>query len=557
MNRFFLTRDRFVNSLNVLGPRFLICIVLVEHLLQGFIFGSGTQGIVGSPIVFMMKAYGVLTASRIQVLRTIAFSPWSLKPILGIISDCLYIGGFNKIPYIIVTTIGAIVSCLFIAFTWPLSPNTLTVLLFFLFLQISTADLLMEAKYTEKITEYDESRVNDPEKKDISSDLVTFNNTGVGFGSLIASIVVGVLIDIVPYQFLYLIPIFPFLSLLYPIYHNWIDDREYDGDGDNLVSVFGKRWYYSKKDGTEGNEIPLVGIDFIKIRGNWRIMMLGMIIVFMASVSIIIGFLGVPSLYLFLFSTLSSLLLIGAFFLLAERNIALLQTYIMIQNMCSFSLEGAEFFFFTDSATSYPEGPHFSNLFYITVLGVVATLLSVAGMFIYNFYMTEWSFRSILLFTNLVYVLISFTNVILYKRLNVAMGIPNELFVLGTEVIRVIIGNWGYAAFSVIMLKICPKGVGATSYALLAGCANLGNSFSQYQGAFLLDVLGIKPMGAVAESAQFKNLWIASLISICISFLPVLTIPWLIPSGSPNDSSKAAEEVVAESPPPTLVINKE
>jgi hypothetical protein len=46
-------------------------------------------------------------------------------------------------------------------------------------------------------------------------------------------------------------------------------------------------------------------------------------------------------------------------------------------------------------------------------------------------------------------------------------------------------------------------------YALLGGCHNVGNAVGQYNGAFTLNMLGIKPTGAKNEDAQFDNMWIA------------------------------------------------
>lgn len=550
MERFYETKDRFTNSLSVLGAKFVACIILIEHLLQGVVYGGGAGGIIGIPIVFMLKSYGTLTASRIQILMTIAVSPWALKPIFGIVSDCLYIGGYNKIPYIITTTLLAIMSCFWISFTWPLSPTLDTVLYFFLFLQMALADLLIEAKYTEKTALL-------KEHKGLKNDLVTFNHTGVSIGQLLSIVIMGLLIDVVPLQFFYLLPIVPFIITLYPVYQNWLEDIEFDPLTDDRVlkNVFCGSWFwYSRKDDPQERRIPLVGLDLVKIRQNWQMMLLGMIIVFITAMSILLGMIGVDSLYLFIFSILSSLLLIGAFLWLTERSIALIQIYVIIQNMCSVSLESAVFFFFTDSPGAYPEGPHFSNFFYITVIGLVATVISVLGMFFYTFYTTDWTFRGILMGTNLIFIIVSLPNIILFQRWNLLLGIPDGLFVIGTEVLQKIIGSWAYAAMSVIMLKVCPKGVAATSYALMAGCANLGSGLAQFQGAFLLDILSIKPMGLSGESAQFENLWIASLISIALSVIPILFIPWLVPEGRPSDEDDV--EVVEEEEN-TIVINEE
>merc|ERR1712048_433327 len=59
-----------------------------------------------------------------------------------------------------------------------------------------------------------------------------------------------------------------------------------------------------------------------------------------------------------------------------------------------------------------------------------------------------------------------------------------------------------------IMSRLCPRGLEATMFALLASASNLGSNISNYSGAFLLDVLGVRPNGGKNESDQFENLWL-------------------------------------------------
>merc|ERR1719497_146536 len=88
----------------------------------------------------------------------------------------------------------------------------------------------------------------------------------------------------------------------------------------------------------------------------------------------------------------------------------------------------------------------------------------------------------------------------------------------------------------VILSQLCPDGMEATMYALLAGCVNLGTTVSSSCGAFLLQWLGCQPDGSPDESAQFEKLWVASLVS---TILPLITavvfIPWLIPDAKQTD----------------------
>lgn len=523
-------RHRFKELFQTLGTKFLIVVILVEHLLQGFIFGGGGSGIVGAPIIYLMKSYK-LSASRIQVLRTVAVSPWALKPLFGMVSDVLYIGGYNKIPYIIATLIISIFSCFVIAFVQPLTPLTLTTLLFFVFLQIAVVDLLIEAKYTEKVA------LN----PSISPDLITFTSVGGHLGQILAIVLVGLLVTYLQeLHYIYLIPL-PILFLtLWPIYWNWIEDSEYSPEQKkplkNLLYRFA--WYRNRSLGNphlRSEYIPVVGLDLEKAKENGKIFLLGLIITGISLVSSLIGFLNVPTLWLFVFSLVSSIVMMTSFYLMIDRRIALIQIFVILQNMFTISIDSAAFFFYTDQPTQYPEGPHFSNFFFVTVMGVIAIVFSIASHVFYNLFMTKWKFRNVLLMANLVYIIVSIPSTFFYLRWNLKAHIPDSLFVLGSEALSVVTGTWTMMPLVLLMLQLCPEGIEATVFALLAGSSNLGNALSQYQGAFILEMFHVNPSGALGESHQFDNLWKVSLISLCLPLIPICTIPFLIPDASQTE----------------------
>ena len=532
-------RYRFRDLFQTLGTKFLIVVVLVEHLLQGFIFGGGGSGIVGAPIIYLMKAYK-LSASRIQVLRTVAVSPWALKPLFGMVSDILYIGGYNKIPYIILTLLISILSCFVIAFIQPLSALTLTVLLFFVFLQIAVVDLLIEAKYTEKVA------LN----PSVSPDLITFTSIGGHLGQILAIILVGIMVTYLPeLHYIYVIPIPILVLTLWPIYYNWIEDAPYDPEKQaplkNLLYRFG--WYRKYCPGNphinrSTQLIPVVGLDLQKAKENRNIFLLGIIITGISLTSSLIGFLNVPTIWLFVFSLVSSLSMMLCFFLMIDRRIALIQIFVILQNMFTISIDSAAFFFYTDQVAQYPEGPHFSNFFFVTVMGVIAIGFSILSHILYNLFMTKWKFRNVLLMANLVYIIVSIPSIFFYLRWNLKAGIPDSVFILGSEALSVVTGTWTMMPLVLLMLQLCPEGIEATVFALLAGSSNLGNALSQYQGAFILEMFGVNPSGALGESHQFDNLWKVSLISLTLPLIPICTIPFLIPDASQTERLLVTKE---------------
>merc|ERR1719326_188540 len=131
--------------------------------------------------------------------------------------------------------------------------------------------------------------------------------------------------------------------------------------------------------------------------------------------------------------------------------------------------------------------------------------------------------------TNIVLSLLSFTDVVMFTRLNVRMGLPDHAFVLGSSVLTTVIAQWMWMPGVVILSQLCPKGMEATMYALLAGCHNLGNTIASNAGAVVLLWLGCNPSGADNEDDEFDNLWKGAVFSTVLPMFTLLLLPWLIP----------------------------
>jgi len=230
-----------------------------------------------------------------------------------------------------------------------------------------------------------------------------------------------------------------------------------------------------------------------------------------------------------------ALVLLVAFSVLLRPTIAKVNAFFLIQTSCGVSIGGASFYFYTDTAEQYPEGPHFSTEFYTSVLGIAGSICSLLGIMTYQRYASTWSYRSLLMVSNVALSVLSLSDLVLFTRLNVCLGLPDHFFVLGSSVLTSVIAQWMWMPGVVILSQLCPKGMEATMYALLAGCHNLGNTIASNCGAMVLEMFNCQPTGATNETEQFKNLWVASLLSTVLPTLTLVLIPWLIPDVKQTD----------------------
>ena len=82
-----------------------------------------------------------------------------------------------------------------------------------------------------------------------------------------------------------------------------------------------------------------------------------------------------------------------------------------------------------------------------------------------------------------------------------------------------IVGSFELMPAVILTSKLCPKGMEATVYALLAGFQNFGHAISRSVGVYFIEAFGIK----TTAPCDFSNL--AYVIMVSHMVLPLLSIP--------------------------------
>merc|ERR1719482_1884182 len=102
----------------------------------------------------------------------------------------------------------------------------------------------------------------------------------------------------------------------------------------------------------------------------------------------------------FLAAVMVLFILLPSFHAVLRPEIAKVNSFFVLQAALGISINGATFYFYTDKAEQFPEGPHFSAWFFTTTLGLVSASMSFIGLATYNRYMKNWTYRGLLLFCN-------------------------------------------------------------------------------------------------------------------------------------------------------------
>lgn len=159
--------------------------------------------------------------------------------------------------------------------------------------------------------------------------------------------------------------------------------------------------------------------------------------------------------------------------------------------------------------------------------GAVATL---AGTVLYNRVFAGMGLRDYLLRVNLAAVALGLLPLALVTHANLALGIPDQAFVLGDDVIQTVAGELAHMPILVLAARLCPPGVEATLFALLMSILNFSGFIATLIGSTLTDFLHV-------TETDFGNL--ALLVAVCnaTGLLPLALLRF-VPEGPPASADK-------------------
>lgn len=222
-------------------------------------------------------------------------------------------------------------------------------------------------------------------------------------------------------------------------------------------------------------------------------------------------------------------------------------------NLSSPSIGSALSYFYTASEQCLPDGPHFSYTYYITVTGIVSSVVSFLAVILYQATISSWRFRPAFMFTIVAgvsingihlcirfqYIILTYCplyqsistiiDVIIIQRWNVKFGINDKLFFfLGNAVFESLVGILLGLPMSAIFAKISPPGMESAVFAYVVGIQNFSNMLSGLLGSGIIQWSG---MVTVGDNCNFDAL--SQLIVLWKILIPILVgIPatFLVPN---------------------------
>ncbi|CAM9003865.1 unnamed protein product [Rhodiola kirilowii] len=480
------------------GASFLWLICLI-YFTQGF------RSFVWTAVSYQLKDRLKLSPSASQFVFSVAFFPWSVKPLYGIISDCIPIKGRKRIPYLIIATVLSL-------FPWPVLGLSVTMrsstwnLITFLTLQnlgSAMADVVIDAMIAEAVRS---------ERSAFAGDLQSMSWFSMAVGGICGSLLGGYALSNLEIHTIFLLfSVLPTIQLFScglvkegsvvsePLSgsiksekSNFLNGNSTDEDYSSVKTSGTIRRKKSQKKGTKkaNNKrmIQPANEDSSLLRQWYQ---------------------SLKTAVYSLCCTFRQPIILRpmAWFFLALVTIPNLSTIM--------------FYYQTEFLKLDPA--------FLGTARVVSWVGLMIGTFLYNRYLKKLKLRIALAVAHVGLAILTLLDMALVSRSNVPFGISDKTLVLFGSALSDAINQLKFMPFLILSGQLCPPGIEGTLFALFMSINNLGNTVGSFFGAGLASVLNI-------SSGSFDNLLLGISIQVFCTLIPVAFL-FLIPKDATGVST--------------------
>lgn len=484
------------------GASFLWLVCLI-YFTQGF------RSFVWTAVSYQLKDRLKLSPSASQFVSSIAFFPWSIKPLYGILSDCIPIRGRKRIPYLVIATVLSLVPWLILGLNATLRSSRWHLIIFLTVQNLGSAmaDVVVDAMIAEAVRF---------ERMSFAGDLQSTTWLAMALGGVCGSMLGGLALTNLQIDTIFLLfSILPAIQLLscglveeksvrskvLPEVSNTRKSDMVNGNG----SILDDDNFFSKKSNSSisrRKKNPKQNTKKAAVPRESEILGKG------------------DSLALQWFHSLKA----ATYNLcLAFKQPIILRpmTWFFLAHVTVPNLSTVMFYYQTESLNLEAS--------FLGTARVVAWLGLMLGTFIYNKYFKTMKLRRILLLAHLGLAFLSILDIVLVTRMNVAIGISDKILVLCGSALTDAVNQLKFMPFLILSGQLCPPGIEGTLFALFMSINNLGTTLGSFVSAGLASILNI-------SSGSFDNLPLGIAIQVLCTFIP-LAFLFLIPKEATGTSA--------------------
>ncbi|KAF7815805.1 putative folate-biopterin transporter 4 [Senna tora] len=483
---------KWMNQLRAaFGASFLWLICLI-YFTQGF------RSFVWTAVSYHLKDKLNLSPSASQFVFSIAFFPWSIKPLYGILSDCIPIKGRKRMPYLVIATVLSLVPWLVLGLNSTFRDSRWHLMMFLTVQNVGSAmaDVVVDAMIAEAVR-------ND--RAIFAGDLQSISWSAMALGGICGSLLGGyALSNLQIYTIFLLYSVLPTIQLLSCCFvdeysvngkvlpeNSTIRDTHTNGstpDEDSpLVKNISSRTTRRKK-GKKNSKTRAVNTKRLEIFEKKDTLALKWFHSFREAVYDLCRAFRQPM-----------ILRPMSWFFLANVTVPNLSTVNFYYQTEVLKLEAS----------------------FLGTASVVGWLGLMLGTFIYNRHLKYMTLRRILMCTQIGLFFLNLLQIVVVSRINIVLGVSDRILVLFGSALVDGINQFKFMPFLILSGKLCPPGIEGTLFALFMSINNLGSSVGSFVGAGLASLLNI-------DSGSFDNLLLGLVIHGFCNFIPVAFL-FLIP----------------------------
>lgn len=495
------------------GPKFSLSL----GLCYAFSKGGASSIINRSRQPMFMERYGV-SAARYQRLTSMYSLGWSLKPFLASITDALAFLGYTKRWYMAISALAGTAFALGYALL-PGEESSANAAAAFIFLTCfckANIDILSEGHFSRSMRERPES----------GTSVVSWVWAMTYLGTIISACMMGPLADqkktyigIIVSAVLQAITIPFFVFNLYGEKKNQTNRRKdvlleyrarerarranHTAEGEvvepfqssetesNAVLATTQNWADSDDGFQEPNirsclcNVFEINMDIVK--DHWRPMLFTLVMTCGIITIACVNVLGTS--YQLLYTCIAVLVVFfGGAFLALPVMVAKAAIFIYLNSMLYLQIPGALANFYRASPACLPDGPHFSYSFYITVGGLITDVGAIAGAILFAYLFSKQRYPLVFILTTFLQALGSIFDLVIVKRWNIYIGIPDHaMYILGDAIVYEICFMLSMIPAQILMSRLCPRGTETIGFAIMAGFNSSGNSMSLAIASMLME----------------------------------------------------------------------
>ena len=352
------TKQFFTELSGFFSWKFLSWMAIQQCFISGGVFALVMA--LGLPL---FKELGI-DASRQQLYMTMIFAPWAMKPFIGVASDLFPIRGYNKRYFALYSIlIGLIGCCVLIGLYHSGTPQSaikagpaavqsfadwIVICFTAVSYEAATLDILGEGKYSELMRIYPES----------GSSIISFKFGWSLLGSIVTQSYVGPLSDAGYWHILFYIALALSVTPFYSTLMGWIPEKKRTKDEPGMIKLCAGCLF--DKGGFIEKMVPFIVITAC-----------GLAAPIMTAVTTYAS-LGIGL-------AVSAVLLLGftvATYFIFPRTFFKVFLSIILTNCSFISIGSALQYFYTADKQCLPDGPHFDYTYFITITGIVGSIVN-------------------------------------------------------------------------------------------------------------------------------------------------------------------------------------